>query len=625
MAFLLVQALGGLAAGSVLFLVASGLSIVFGVTRIVNFAHGSFAMVGAYLCWSLTGRLAAAGWPGGAAGFALAVLAAAAVVGGLGAVMERLVMRRLQRSPELFSLLATFGVVLVLQDAALAVWGPEDLLGPRVPGLSGTVDLLGRRFPVYDLVLIALGPAVLGGLWLLFNRTRWGALLRAAAEDREMTAVLGVDQGRLFMGALFLGSALAGLGGALQVPREAVTLHMDMNLIVEAFVVVVVGGMGSVPGAFLAAMLIGELQAFGILIFPHITLVLVFLVMAVVLVLRPHGLLGRPAAGGRDESGGGWSPEPLRAAGPRALALGAAAALALAAAPWWAGDYGLIALTDLCILALFAASLHFLLTQAGLVSFGHAAYFGLGAYGAALLVRHWDQPTLPMLPALAAAILAATAGAAVFGWFCVRRGGVYLAMLSLAFAQITWAVAVQWGEVTGGDNGLLGVWPDPWVGGRAGFYWLALALAGGGALALRRLSLSPFGAGLRACRDSERRAAAIGVDVAGQRWLGFTVAGAAAGLAGGLNAFAKGGVFPTALDVSTSVDGLVMVLLGGLGSAVGPLIGAAAFQGLKSEVMRGGELWRLWLGLTILALVLACPHGLTGLAADLRARWTRRP
>ena len=143
-----------------------------------------------------------------------------------------------------------------------------------------------------------LGPIVLGALWLLFNRTRWGTLVRAATLDREMVGALGVNQRMLFTSVFFLGSCLAGLGGALQLPREAVNLHMDLSIIAEAFVVVVVGGLGSVTGAYLAAVIIGVMHAFGILIFPKITLVLVFLIMAVVLIVRPHGLMGRkPRAG----------------------------------------------------------------------------------------------------------------------------------------------------------------------------------------------------------------------------------------------------------------------------------------------------------------------------------------
>ncbi|WP_431859107.1 ABC transporter permease [Azospirillum sp.] len=608
MDFYLVQFLSGLAQAATLFLVASGLSIIFGVTRIVNFAHGSFYMLGAYLAWTFVER-----WGSDAFGFWGGVLLAALLVGALGAVMEVLLLRRLYRSPELFQLLATFGVVLLVQDAAFGIWGPEDLLGRRAPLLKGTVDILGRPFPLYDLLLIVLGPLVLGLLWLLFTRTRWGTLVRAATQDREMTAALGVDQAKLFTGVLFLGSALAGLGGALQVPREAVTLHMDMAMVVEAFVVVVVGGMGSLPGAFLASLLIGQLQAFGILVFPQITLVLVFLFMAVVLVLRPYGLLGR-----KEEA-----PPPAAAAGPpfapggRRTGLAALALFAaLAAVPLLAGEYALIVLTEVAILALVAASLHLLVGFGGLVSFGHAAYFGLGAYGAALLVKHLAAP-MPL--ALLGAPALAGAAALLAGWFCVRRSGLYFAMLTLAFAQIAWSVTFQWYGVTGGDNGILGVWPPDWAASKAVYYEITLALVAAALWTLRRAAFAPFGYALRAGRDSPLRAEAVGIDVRHHQWLGFALAGTTAGLAGGLYAFAKGSVFPTLLAVPQSVDALVMVLMGGIQTVAGPVVGAAAFHLLRTSLM-ATEYWRVILGLVIVALVLLFPQGIAGFA---RRFWNR--
>ena len=224
------------------------------------------------------------------------ILVSALAVGLLGVAMEVLLLRRIYRAPELFQLLATFGVVLVVQDLVIRVFGPQDILGPRAPGLRAPVEILGRRFPSYELVLIAAGPVVLGLLWLLLNKTRFGVLVRAATQDREMVGALGVNQALLFTGTLFLGAFLAGLGGALQIPKAPAVAHMDLDIIAETFVVTVIGGMGSIPGAFLAALIIGQLNAFGILVFPKITLVLVFLLMGVVLVLRPYGLLGRPEA-----------------------------------------------------------------------------------------------------------------------------------------------------------------------------------------------------------------------------------------------------------------------------------------------------------------------------------------
>ncbi|EWY41929.1 ABC transporter permease [Skermanella stibiiresistens SB22] len=606
MGFYLVQFLGGLAQASSLFLVAAGLSIIFGVTRIVNFAHGSFYMLGAYLAYTLAERM------GGAVGFWSAIALAAVATGVVGVVMELLVLRRLYRGPELFQLLATFGVVLIVQDVALLIWGPEDLLGPRAPGLEGVVRILGRPFPKYELLLIALGPIVLGLLWLLFHRTRWGTLVRAATQDREMTAALGINQTWLFTSVLFVGSLLAGLGGALQIPREAVNLHMDINIVVEAFVVVVVGGMGSVGGAFLAAVLIGLIQAFGILVFPQITLVVVFLFMAVVLVVRPHGLMGRQQATAR---GAGHVPEaPIHASGMMGRVAAVGLLVVLAALPALFGDYALAVLTEMMILALFAASLHFIMGPGGMVSFGHAAYFGLGAYGAGLLVKHLSGG---MVAGLVSAPLFAGLGALLFGWFCVRLSGVYLAMLTLAFAQIVWSIAFQWYAVTGGDNGILGVWPDGWASPRWAFYYLSLVLCAGGVLMLRRVIFSPFGYALRAGRDSPLRADAVGIDVRHLQWLAFTVAGAFAGLAGGLYAYSKGSVFPTLMAIPRSVDGLVMVLLGGVQTLTGPLVGAAVFHALNTEMVRYTDHWRLTLGVAIVLLVVIFPQGIVGTLARL--------
>ena len=612
MSFVVIQFLNGLASASSLFLIACGLSIVFGVTRIVNFAHGSFYMLGAYVAWSLLTRMG-----GGPLGFWGGVVLAALAVGVLGALLEMVLLRRIYRAPELFQLLATFGVVLVIEDATLFLWGSEDLLGPRAPGLEGAVKLLGWSFPLYDLVLIALGPAVLGALWLLFHRSRWGMLVRAATEDREMVGALGTDQVWLFTSVFFLGSFLAGLGGALQLPRQMASLSMDLNIIAEVFVVVVVGGMGSIAGAFLAAVLVSEIHAFGIVVFPQATLVLMFLVMAVVLVTRPWGLLGRPE--GIAHAATGPPAPPMQPLGRRPRLAVAAGVLVLAALPALAGDYTLILMSEVLIFVLFAASLHFMMGGGGMISFGHAAYFGLGAYGAALFVHHLATP---MELALGLAPLTAGLGALVFGWFCVRLSGVYLAMLTLAFAQIVWSVAVQWIAFTGGDNGVLGVWPAPWAEGVAVFYWLTLVLCGGGVIALRHLLFAPFGLTLRAARDSPLRSGAVGIDVRGHQWLAFTTAGVFAGLAGGLYAFSKGSVFPDVLAIPRSVDALVMVLLGGVQTLAGPIAGAAAFIALEDHVVRLTEYWRLVLGGVILLLVLAFPQGLVGF---LQGRWGRQP
>ncbi|MEK8048666.1 ABC transporter permease [Ideonella sp. DXS22W] len=617
----LVQLLNGLAGASSLFLVAAGLSLIFGVTRIVNFAHGSFFMLGVYGAYTLVEQA------GPVIGFWPALVLAAVGVGVFGALVEVVLLRRIYRAPELFQLLATFALVLVIKDVALRLWGAEDLLGPRAPGLTGSLDILGRRFPSYDLLLIAVGPVVLGALTLLLTRTRWGTLVRAATQDREMVGALGVNQAWLFTSVFALGALLAGLGGALQLPREPASLNLDLLTIGDAFVVVVVGGMGSIPGAYVAALLIAEIKAlcvglgtvdlFGIAFsFSKLTLVAEFLVMAVVLVWRPWGLMGKAQAASRNV---GEAEAPLRAAGRPLLIAAAVGLTGLVLLPVILGgdSYGVVLAIDLLTAALFAASLHFIMGPAGMHSFGHAAYFGLGAYAAALLML---KAGLPMEVALLVSPAVAALGAAVFGWFCVRLSGVYLAMLTLAFAQICWSITFQWDDVTGGSNGLTGVWPAEWLSDKRMYYWLTLALVTLGVLALRRVLFSPFGYAMRAGRDSPLRADAIGIDVKANQWAAFVVAALFAGLSGALFAFSKGSISPDAMSVGKSVDGLVMVLLGGVQTLAGPVVGAVTFTWLQDGVARATEYWRAMLGGTILLLVLAFPQGIAGFVAQLADR-----
>ena len=622
---LIVQLLNGLASASSLFLVAAGLSLIFGVMRIVNFAHGSFFMLGIYLAYSLVDRL------GSVIGFWPALLLAPLATGVLGAVAEVLLLRRIYRAPELFQLLATFALVLVIKDAVLWAWGAEELFGPRAPGLEGAVEILDRQVPTYDLFLMAVGPLVLGLLWLGLHRTRWGTLVRAATQDRGMVGALGVNEAWLFTGVFALGALLAGLAGALQLPREPAQLDMDLNTIGAAFVVVVVGGMGSIPGAFVAALLIAELKAVCVwaglvevggisLSLSKMTLVVEFLVMAVVLVWRPWGLLGRPQAPARASS---VAEAPLRPASRGMQWLGWALLAALAVVPLLAGawPYAPVLLVDLLVAVLFATSLHFLMGPAGMHSFGHAAYFGLGAYAAALLVQ---SAGMRMELALLLAPLAAGGAALVYGWFCVRLSGVYLTMLTLAFAQITWALCFQWDAVTGGSNGIAGVWPAPWLASQQAYYLLTLALVAAGVLLLRRVLLAPFGYALRAVRDSAPRADAIGIDGRRLQWMAFVVSGVFAGLAGALHVFSKGSISPEGLSVGKSVDGLVMVLLGGVQTLVGPWVGAAAFTWLHDTVARNTDYWRAVLGGAMLALVLMFPQGLAGFAQSIALRWQTR-
>ncbi|HET7135366.1 MAG TPA: ABC transporter permease [Casimicrobiaceae bacterium] len=624
LASLAVQLLNGLASASSLFLISAGLTLIFGVTRIVNFAHGSFFMLGAYVAYSAGQAFGA--YSGSAAGFWSAVLAAAFVVGAFGALIEVLLLKRLYPAPELLQLTATFGIVLIVRDAALALWGPEDRLGPRVAGLDGVVELFRRAVPEYDLFLLVIGPVVLVLLTILIQRTRFGMIVRAASENRVLAAALGIDERTLFTVVFALGSFLAGLAGALTLPREPANLGMDLAVIADAFVVTVLGGLGSVPGAFIAAIIIGVTKALCIaagtvdvgpiaIAFPRLTLVIEFVVMALVLLVRPSGLLGRPSVAPATTS------VPIERAlvrrPARGSALVAAALLVVALLlPAFGDQYLLVLATDILVAGLFAASLRLIVANGGMTSFGHAAYFGLGAYAVALAATHG----IPFGVALVLGPLVAALAALAFAALCVRMSGIYFAMLTLAFAQILWSIAVQWDSVTGGSNGIIGVWPPEWLGARSRFYLFVLVVVALALAALTHIAFTPFGYALRGARDSALRAEAIGVDVRARRIKGLGIVGAFAGLAGALFAFSKGGVAPDALSIPRSVDVLVMMLLGGMNALFGPLLGAIAFTWLSDVLARYTDYWRAGVGIAILLIVSVFPFGIGGALDTLRGR-----
>jgi len=291
--FLAVQCLNGLTQAMFLFLIASGLSLIFGVLGVLNFAHGSLYMLGAYLSYTIASRFV-----GSPATFWVALVLGSIGVALVGGIIESVFLRPVYRREELDQLLVTYALVLIISDLVKLAWGAENRSGSRPALLAGSVDIAGRDFPTYNLFVLAVGPLVGLGLWLLLRRTQFGRLVRAAANDREMVGVVGVNVTGLFTGVFVLGAWLGGLGGGLAAPIGAIFPGMDVEIIVESFIVVVVGGMGSLGGTLLGALIIGQLNAFGILFFPRFAIVFVYILMAVVLVIRPWGLLGRPVTRG---------------------------------------------------------------------------------------------------------------------------------------------------------------------------------------------------------------------------------------------------------------------------------------------------------------------------------------
>jgi branched-chain amino acid transport system permease protein len=296
---LLLQVVTGLTRASILFIVAAGLSLVFGAMRIVNIAHGSFYMLGTFVAVTLAAML------GGAPGFVFALLAVPLIVGALGALVEAVALRPLYGKEHLLQLLATFALLLIFQDLVRFVWGerPRRIVPPDF--LRGSVDVAGTVYPRYSIFLIVAALVLAGGLWLLLTRTGLGRDIRAAVSDPEMLAMVGVNVPRLFTVVFALGAALAAIGGVLAGPRITVVLGIDVDIIIQAFAVVIIGGLGSMVGTAVGALIVGITFAMALLYIPQAAMAMVFLVMVAVLVWRAVGGLGAGGRGGGLWGGGG--------------------------------------------------------------------------------------------------------------------------------------------------------------------------------------------------------------------------------------------------------------------------------------------------------------------------------
>jgi branched-chain amino acid transport system permease protein len=291
---LLAILLGGVFHASILFLVAAGLQVVFGVQRIFNLACGSFYALGAYVGVSAVAAYTSAGGPPWL--FIVPLAMAGVLVGLVGVVVERGLLRFVYDRDETFQLLLTFALVLILEDAIRLTWGTSPRSTSGLYLVYGQVRVLGAIVPVYNLIVVAASLSIAVGLGWLLTRTAFGRIMRAAADNREMAAALGVDLRWVYVRVFTLGTALGTLGGALVIPATAAMSEMGIELIVEAFAVVVIGGLGSMRGAFVGALVVGILRAIAISVLPEIEMLLIYLIVIGVLVLRPRGLFGAVTA-----------------------------------------------------------------------------------------------------------------------------------------------------------------------------------------------------------------------------------------------------------------------------------------------------------------------------------------
>ena len=287
--FMFIQVMNSFALGMNLFIIAAGLTLIFGVLRVVNFAHGAFYMVGAYVLMTATNLMGDTN-----TGFFIGVVAAALVMGVIAFFIERFLLSHLYDKEHLLQLLFTFALVLIFKDLVKMVWGPLQHSISYPPAFKGAVNLRISYYPAYMLFLSVVGPILAIGLWLALEKTRWGRLIRAARLDREMLSALGTDVKLVFSAVFVFGSMLAAMGGALAAPRIAVDPGMDGLIIIDCFIIVIIGGLGSLWGSFVGALILSTLTVFGTLIFHEWEIVLVYIMMLVVLLIRPWGLFGHP-------------------------------------------------------------------------------------------------------------------------------------------------------------------------------------------------------------------------------------------------------------------------------------------------------------------------------------------
>jgi len=295
MTIFIIQLLNSFFYAAVLFLIAAGLSLIYGVMRIVNLAHGTLYSLGAYVsAWVVGGAVGhAASGTLGLAGLLLLLPVGAVAIAVVGAVIEPTLLRPLYRRPEEYHLLVTFGLLMILEDAMKFLFGGAPLTAGSIMDHMGSIPIGRLLYPTYNLFVIAIGLIAALGLWWFIYRTKFGVILRATSQDRRMAAALGINVSRIYVQAFAIGCFMAGLGGAVVVPAQAAVLGMGIEALILAFVVVVIGGLGSLEGALVGALIVGLVRTAGIQFFPEIELAVLYLIATAVLLIRPTGLFGR--------------------------------------------------------------------------------------------------------------------------------------------------------------------------------------------------------------------------------------------------------------------------------------------------------------------------------------------
>lgn len=619
--------LTGLSYGMILFLIASGLSLILGVMGILNLTHGSLYMLGAYLGLAIMPVVN---------NFWIAALVSGLAVGLIGLILERGFLRR-QYKRFNDQVLLTLGFVYIFGNAALWIWGSFPKLGEVPPEFDWSIPMGRLDFPVFRFVLIGIGLAIAALLWFLQNKTRIGAIVRAGMDDREMVLGLGINFGLISTGVFFLGIVIAGVAGFLGSPLRGASWDMGFPILIQALIVVVVGGVGRVEGTFIAAIIIGLIDSFGKILLPEFSLFTIYIVFILILLFKPAGLLGRvrfgtaaaPSTEFRAKPHGisrefrfDWHKSTLNAL-PYVLIV-----LFLFLLPSFAAPYLRSTVVQVMIFSIFALSLNLLFGYTGMFSLGHAVFFGVGAYMTALILTRTDVTSLWLL--LPAGALIGALFAAVFGVIALRVRGMYFLFVTLALGELVAAAANTWTDVTGGSNGIFGVgYPSIGFDVRVRateYFYIVLGVFLVCSAALYLIKRSAFGLTLQGIRDDEGRMKHLGYNTWAFKYAAFVISGVFAGIAGVLFAPSVGTVVPGYLGAQTSAIVMLMIIIGSTGLFGGPIVGAALVIFLQYYVsLWAPARWPLILGVIFVLSVLVLPGGVgTHLARPLSWLTTKR-
>jgi branched-chain amino acid transport system permease protein len=626
--------LNGVTLAGLYFLVASGFTLVFGLMRNVNLAHGSLYLLGAYIGFD------AATWSGN---WFVGVVFGALAIAAVGALLQIFVFQRLT-GDDLRQTLVTIGISIVAADLMLAIWGgktyqfsiPSMLDGavatPIITAVKSNGQIVTLRYPFYRLVVLAISLVVGAGLWLALHTTRFGMMIRAGVDDRGMLSATGVNVRLLFVGVFAIGGLLAGLSGVIGGSALSVAPGEDVRYLMASLVVVIVGGMGSITGAAIGALLIGLAEQLGLVYIPTYGVVLTFVIMVVTLALRPQGIRGNARTRLADPP----RPPPAGDVVPVEFTAPAAAlAVALVLFPVVASPFIVFQLgAQTLILGMIALSLTILGGYGGMVSMaqltvaGNAGYAVaiLGPNGAGVLGLNWPWEIYVPLSILIAGIVSALIGA-----IAVRTAGIYMIMITLAVSVAFFYLAQQNYSLFNGHSGFRGIAPPDVFGvswrSSIPFYYLCLVAAALAYSAVVYAARSTLGLALMASRDNPRRARAVGYNVIWLRIVAFFFAGLIAGAAGVLYVWFNGRISPGTVSVSESIGILVIAVIGGMRHPIGPFLGAALYVLLKTFAIDvvGADRFNTLIGAIFLIIVFVSPDGLLGLWRRLAPHLAQKP